>query len=1019
MLTGSVGSFVAGFGVATVVSMGVRELVSLGKEAVQSAGRLSDMSAKTGLSAEMLQRLEFVAGQAGGTLEDFTNASFRLGVRLSSGGSSVNKAVEQLGLNLASIKKESPERQLMLVVDALGKVENEQERNRIGVELFGKSYANIASAVAQHMSDIAKNAKVMTNAQVAALDELGDKWDKWIADRKASVKGFFGEIAMGLSNAARIQALQAQLAIVSGTDPHAQQAAKGTLKDANGKSITYLQYLEEQVRQLNARDQARSGTAGDLAMRAAANEPSAVQQLKDMDAQLRKLTDSQRAEIEAMLALGKAHEEIEDKYGLTEGAISRFTATQREATKAQKENEKTTRDQAAALEAFQDDFRNLRNKFESLPIIPDVTGLSDFEGKVPDASGSITGRDYIAELRASYEELEGAVVDVSDVMNLVPWGTNGDVGRSTYDLINLNLRLHDAVLDVGEAGKLGTFEWREGLALTAASLHVLADATDGTFSKVAGLLGMTAQSFTAKPMALEGLQMLSAGNSEANGRATPTARIMGGMQLAAGFANLAGVGPRLNAAISTGDSRGGRAARGAAEMAQATQGFGPQIQAVAALGGAVAGMASDPAVQGRHSANAFLTELSLRFDDVATSAEKAEAETASFQARIHGGHAEQFTKAWLMVSRVYEETGQTQKRAKKDFEELIEAAKKGPDAVARAMQAINAQSERYSQLLDARKQKQAMLTAAVERWGLATEEAGEVFQRLDMAKQSEQMIEDFQLLTESGASPATVAGHMAEAMNKLVSQARATGTEIPEALKPIAQSLIDQHMLLDDSGRAFTSLKDTGLNFGKTLETMFEGVLRKLDELITKLTTPLPDVPTRGPSPLGVYTGDTAVARKHRGGMIYAHDGLFVGGGSMFGLKRDEVPIIAQTGEAVMSRFATRMMGGPAAVNALNSGQPWQMPRMADPMAGVWEAAQSVSRPTSSPVPYRPIDTQNFREGGGSFTAQFGDIHIVVTGEQKNPREIAAEVIRQLPRALKHNDHQLQTTMIRTVRGRV
>jgi hypothetical protein len=216
-------------------------------------------------------------------------------------------------------------------------------------------------------------------------------------------------------------------------------------------------------------------------------------------------------------------------------------------------------------------------------------------------------------------------------------------------------------------------------------------------------------------------------------------------------------------------------------------------------------------------------------------------------------------------------------------------------------------------------------------------------------------------------------------------------------------------------------VKDTGLNFGKTLESMFEGVLRKLDELITKLTTPLPDVPTRGPSPLGVYTGGTAVARKHTGGMVErAHGGLFVGGGSMFGrLKADEVPIIAQTGEAIMSRFATRMMGGPSAVNALNAGQPWQMPRLTDPMAGVWDAARSVSRPLSSPVPYRPIDTQPLRNGGGDTVVHISVDKINVNGSSLSPKETADAVLDEIPRALKHNRKGITTNIIRSVRGRV
>lgn len=49
----------------------------------------------------------------------------------------------------------------------------------------------------------------------------------------------------------------------------------------------------------------------------------------------------------------------------------------------------------------------------------------------------------------------------------------------------------------------------------------------------------------------------------------------------------------------------------------------------------------------------------------------------------------------------------------------------------------------------------------------------------------------------------------------------------------------------------------------------------------------------------------------HSGGMIRAHDGLAV----------DEVPIIAQTGEGVLSRRGMAAIGGERALNSLNNGQ--------------------------------------------------------------------------------------------------
>ena len=54
-----------------------------------------------------------------------------------------------------------------------------------------------------------------------------------------------------------------------------------------------------------------------------------------------------------------------------------------------------------------------------------------------------------------------------------------------------------------------------------------------------------------------------------------------------------------------------------------------------------------------------------------------------------------------------------------------------------------------------------------------------------------------------------------------------------------------------------------------------------------------------------------AATKFHEGGMIRAHDGLTV----------DEVPIIAQTGEGILSRRGMSALGGSGVLNRLNSGQ--------------------------------------------------------------------------------------------------
>jgi hypothetical protein len=62
----------------------------------------------------------------------------------------------------------------------------------------------------------------------------------------------------------------------------------------------------------------------------------------------------------------------------------------------------------------------------------------------------------------------------------------------------------------------------------------------------------------------------------------------------------------------------------------------------------------------------------------------------------------------------------------------------------------------------------------------------------------------------------------------------------------------------------------------------------------------------------GIYSA-TRVLSFHEGGVIRAHNGL--------NLANDEVPIIAQTGEGVLSRRGMSALGGASALNSLNRGE--------------------------------------------------------------------------------------------------
>jgi hypothetical protein len=150
----------------------------------------------------------------------------------------------------------------------------------------------------------------------------------------------------------------------------------------------------------------------------------------------------------------------------------------------------------------------------------------------------------------------------------------------------------------------------------------------------------------------------------------------------------------------------------------------------------------------------------------------------------------------------------------------------------------------------------------------------------------------------------------------------ATGTEIPAAMKPLLQKMIDMGLLTDEAGNKLEDLG--GLTFAETLTEGFKSVV----EAINQLTKALGGVPTRldidtyyhshGKPPAADPTGadDQEPPQYHTGTAkvlpfpaIVAHNGLLP----------DEVPAILQTGEAVLNRRAAAALGTPA-IGALNRG---------------------------------------------------------------------------------------------------
>src|SRR4029434_8767127 len=90
------------------------------RSAVEAADRIADLSKRTGIAAETLQRLQFIAVQSGTNIDALAKAWNRYSVNLASaeqGTKSAQQRFNQLGLSFKELRDLSPEDQLLAIAD--------------------------------------------------------------------------------------------------------------------------------------------------------------------------------------------------------------------------------------------------------------------------------------------------------------------------------------------------------------------------------------------------------------------------------------------------------------------------------------------------------------------------------------------------------------------------------------------------------------------------------------------------------------------------------------------------------------------------------------------------------------------------------------------------------------------------------------------------------------------------------------------------------------------------------------
>lgn len=169
-------------------SVAVTGLVALAKGFADAGSAIDDMSQRTGMAAEAVSALGYVAQMTGTDIGTVEKAVRKMQVGIADAAAGVPGASEKfdaLGLSIYELQKMSPDKQFLAIADKLSRIEDPALKSAAAMEYFGKAGADLVPMISEGgvgiealMQDAQRLGQVMSGEDAAAAAKLGDVFDQ-------------------------------------------------------------------------------------------------------------------------------------------------------------------------------------------------------------------------------------------------------------------------------------------------------------------------------------------------------------------------------------------------------------------------------------------------------------------------------------------------------------------------------------------------------------------------------------------------------------------------------------------------------------------------------------------------------------------------------------------------------------------------------------------------------------------------------------------------------------------------
>lgn len=175
-------SAAAGAAVAGVTALAVR--------AGQAADDLNTLAAQTGMTTSQLQKFQYASGFVDVSMETFTGSLSRLTRSMRDardGNDKLEQAFRKLGVRTTDNSGQLRDNEAVFydLIDALGRISNESERDALSMQLFGKSAQELnplilagSGALKQYGDEAQKMGLVLDQETINKMNKFNDEMEK-------------------------------------------------------------------------------------------------------------------------------------------------------------------------------------------------------------------------------------------------------------------------------------------------------------------------------------------------------------------------------------------------------------------------------------------------------------------------------------------------------------------------------------------------------------------------------------------------------------------------------------------------------------------------------------------------------------------------------------------------------------------------------------------------------------------------------------------------------------------------